>query len=165
VNELDRKLMGYFAMRDGKTTTSPMAGIFGPKVMIVNESAGSGGDAMPWYFRREGIGKLVGTRTWGGLVGIWNYPPLIDGGVVTAPRGALYGLQGEWEVENVGISPDVEVELDPKLVRAGHDPQLERAVQVALEELAKSPLPVHKRPQYPNYHRSGGSPTTSAGQK
>jgi tricorn protease len=165
IDALRRPVMSYVATREGEEMASPAAAIYGPKVMIVNESAGSGGDAMPWYFRREGIGKLVGTRTWGGLVGIWNYPSLIDGGYVTAPRGALYGLKGDWEVENVGISPDVEVELDPKLVRAGHDPQLERAVQVALEELAKSPLPVHKRPPYPNYHRSGGSPTTSAGQQ
>src|SRR4030095_3989830 len=104
------RVMRYGATREGEEMASPAPAIYGPKVMIVNESAGSGGDAMPWYFRREGIGKLVGTRTWGGLVGCWHYPSLIDGGHVTAPRGALYGLQGEWEVENVGISPDVEVD-------------------------------------------------------
>jgi tricorn protease len=141
---------------------SPAASIYGPKVMIINESAGSGGDAMPWYFRRAGIGKLVGTRTWGGLVGIWSYPALMDGGFVTAPRGALYGLEGKWEVENVGISPDVEVELDPALARQGRDPQLERAVQVAMEELGKTPLPTHARPPYPNYHKSGTTPVAAS---
>ena len=81
--------------------------------MIVNEFAGSGGDAMPWYFRKAGIGPLVGNRTWGGLVGIYDYPQLIDGGGVTAPRVAIYGLKGDWEVENHGITPDVEVDMDP----------------------------------------------------
>jgi len=133
--------------------------------MIINESAGSGGDAMPWYFRRAGIGKLVGARTWGGLVGIRNYPPLPAGGRVSAPRGAIYGLQGQWEVENVGITPDVEVELDPKLARAGRDPQLERAVQVALEDLSKAPVPTHARPAFPNYHETGGTPAAPAGDR
>jgi tricorn protease len=162
IDALRRPVMSYVATREGEAMASPAAAIYGPKVMIINESAGSGGDAMPWYFRRAGIGKLVGTRTWGGLVGIWNYPALMDGGRVTAPRGGLYGLKGEWEVENVGISPDIEVELDPKLAREGRDPQLERAVQVAMEELSKTPVPTHPRPPYPKYHQTGGaSPTTS----
>ena len=109
---------------------------------------------MPWYFRKAGLGTLVGKRTWGGLVGIGGYPPLLDGGYVTAPRFALYGLEGTWEVENVGISPDVDVELDPGAWRQGHDAQLEKAVEVALSELEKHPRPVHKRPEYPNYHRT-----------
>jgi len=107
---------------------------------------------MPWYFRKAAIGTLVGTRTWGGLVGIWDYPELIDGGTVTAPRGAIYGLQGSWEVENRGITPDIEVEMDPALVRQGHDPQLEKAVDVILEQLKKNPPPTYKRPEYPSYH-------------
>ena len=86
--------------------------------MIVNEMAGSGGDALPWYFRKQKIGPLVGKRTWGGLVGIGDYPQLIDGGSVTAPVGALRP-DGEWEVENVGIAPDIEVDLDPAAVRQG----------------------------------------------
>jgi tricorn protease len=122
--------------------------------MIINEFAGSGGDAMPWYFRKAGIGPLVGTRTWGGLVGIGGYPQLMDGGFVTAPRWAIYGTKGEWEVENHGIAPDpgLEVELDPKLVRQGHDPQLEKAVEVTMEALKKNPPPAYKKPAYPNYH-------------
>src|SRR5256885_4865954 len=89
--------------------------------MIINEMSGSGGDALPWMFKQEGGGPLVGTRTWGGLGGIWNFPPLMDGGFVTAPRGAIYGLHGEWEVENRGIAPDIEVENDPASVAAGHE--------------------------------------------
>jgi tricorn protease len=121
--------------------------------MIINESAGSGGDALPWYFRKSALGPLVGKRTWGGLVGIGGYPALLDGGGITAPRIALYGLKGEWEVENIGIAPDVEVELDPEAWRQGHDLQLEKAVEIALAELAKHPLPQPARPAYPNYHR------------
>jgi len=107
---------------------------------------------MPWYFRKAGIGPLLGTRTWGGLVGIGGYPTLMDGGTVTAPRWAIYGTQGEWEVENKGIEPDITVELEPQLVRQGHDPQLEKAVEVVLQSLKEHPLPVYKQPPYPIYH-------------
>jgi tricorn protease len=124
--------------------------------MIINETAGSGGDALPWYFRKTGLGPLVGKRTWGGLVGIYGYPTLIDGGEVTAPRTAIYGLEGEWEVENHGIAPDYDVDMDPKLVREGHDPQLEKAIEVVLELLRKNPPPSYRRPAYPNYHTSDG---------
>ena len=145
--------MSLMTTREGEDQSSPGGAIYGPKVLITNEFAGSGGDAMPWYFRKAGIGPLIGTRTWGGLVGIYDYPQLIDGGFVTAPRIAIYGLKGEWEVENRGIQPDIEVEMDPKLVREGHDPQLEKAVEVIMELLKKNPVPVHERPAYPNYHQ------------
>ncbi len=152
IDLMRRPVMSRIAGRDGEDQTSPGAAIFGPKVMIVNEMAGSGGDAMPWYFRKAGIGPLVGTRTWGGLIGIFGYPPLVDGGGVTAPRVALYGLDGDWEVENRGITPDVEVEFDPKAWRAGRDPQLEKAVELVMEALKKSPLPSYKRPPYPKHN-------------
>ncbi|HEY3817824.1 MAG TPA: PDZ domain-containing protein [Polyangiaceae bacterium] len=143
-------LMGAMT-REGEDVILPMQAIYGPKVMIANQMSGSGGDALPWLFKKAGIGPLVGMRTWGGLVGIGGYPRLIDGGGVTAPRWALYGTKGEFEVENHGIAPDVEVEQDPALVRKGHDPQLERAVQLALDALAKTPPPKLTRPAYPNY--------------
>jgi tricorn protease len=152
VDYLRRPLMNFVMTREGETYSEPQEAIYGPKTMIINEFAGSGGDALPWYFRKAGIGPLVGMRTWGGLVGIGGYPRLIDGGYVTAPRWAIYGTEGQWEVENHGIAPDVEVDLDPKLVREGHDPQLERAVQLTLESLKEHPLPAYKRPEYPNYH-------------
>ncbi len=146
VNELDRKPMGYFAQRDGKIVTSPAAGLFGPKVMLINESAGSGGDALPYYFHLRKIGTLVGTRTWGGLVGTLGVPPTIDGGGITAPSLAFYSLEGRWAVENEGIKPDVTVEYTASDVLKGHDPQLERAVQEALRQLEQSPTRKMPRP-------------------
>ena len=107
---------------------------------------------MPWLFRRAGVGQLVGKRTWGGLVGIYDYPVLMDGGQVTAPRVAFWSPDGSWDVENHGVAPDVEVEMDPQLWRQGHDPQLEKAVEVVMEQLKKSPPPKSKMPAYPNYH-------------
>ena len=139
VNELDRRLMGFFARRDGKPSPSPAAGIYGPKVMIINESAGSGGDALPYYFKQRKLGPLVGTRTWGGLVGTLQIPATIDGGGITAPSLAFYDMTGRWAVENEGVAPDIEVENTPAAVIAGHDPQLERAVQEALKLLEQSP--------------------------
>jgi len=120
--------------------------------MLMNQFAGSGGDALPWYFRKLGIGPLVGERTWGGLIGIGGYPPLLDGGYVMAPRWAIYGLKGEFEVENHGVAPDIEVFMDPKMVREGHDPQLEKAVETVMELLKEHPLPEYKKPPYPDYH-------------
>jgi tricorn protease len=153
---LNRKLMSAAANRIGSDLVQPQ-GIFGPKVMIINERAGSGGDAMPWYFKRAGVGKLIGTRTWGGLVGMAGGPPLMDGGFVGAPSSGIYNpLTGEWEVENIGVPPDIEVEQDPALVRKGRDPQLEKAVEVALEELKKNPPAVLRRPAFPNYNRPAG---------
>ena len=151
---LKRPLLSYWHTREGEDFTTPFAAIFGPKAMIINEFAGSGGDALPWMFRRAGVGTLIGKRTWGGLVGIYDYPPLIDGGSVTAPRLAFWNPDGKWDVENNGVAPDIEVELDPKAVREGHDPQLEKAVEVVLESLKKNPLPKHQRPAFPNYHKN-----------
>src|SRR5262249_11047485 len=133
-NELDRKLMGYFAMRDGQPSTSPIAGIYGPKVMIINESAGSGGDALPYYFRLRKIGPLVGTRTWGGLVGTLVIPATIDGGGITAPSLAFYNLKGKWARTNTGGAPDIEEEYTPPQTPQGRDPQPEGGVQEALKQ-------------------------------
>lgn len=146
VNELDRKLMGYFATRAGKPYSSPAAGIWGPKVMIINESAGSGGDALPYYFQLRKIGPLVGTRTWGGLVGTIGVPQTIDGGGITAPNLSFYDLMGHWAVENEGVTPDIPVAYTPAEVIAGHDPQLERAVAEALRLLEQSPVKAVDRP-------------------
>lgn len=146
VNELDRKLMGYFALRDGTPSTSPIAGIYGPKVMLINESAGSGGDALPYMFRLRKIGPLIGTRTWGGLVGTLGIPATIDGGGITAPSLAFYNLKGEWDVENIGVAPDIEVEYTAADVLKGRDPQLERAVQEALRLLELNPVRRVPRP-------------------
>ena len=156
VNVLGQKHLSNAIERDGEPVHDPQGAIFGPKAMIINQSAGSGGDAMPWYFRKAGLGPLVGVRTWGGLVGIGGYPTLIDGGRVTAPRYAIYGLNGDWEVEGRGVAPDVEVEELPKDVAAGHDLQLEKAVAIVLQQLKEHPVPTSPLPPYPNYHKSDG---------
>jgi len=153
IDLLERPLRNCVVSREGENYCSPLAQIYGPKTMIINEMAGSGGDALPWMFRQDKLGPLVGVRTWGGLVGIGGYPSLLDGGGVTAPRAALYGLHGEWEVENRGIAPDIEVENDPASVAAGHDPQLEKAIQVTMEALKKNPMKMPEHPAYPDYQK------------
>jgi tricorn protease len=142
IEVLQRDYDGYFNNREGdkKPFTNPMAGIWGPKVMIVNEMAGSGGDLMPYMFRRRKIGPLVGTRTWGGLVHTADTPPFIDGGSMIAPRGGFFTREGKWAVENEGVPADVEVENYPKEVIAGKDPQLERAVEEAMKLLKANPV-------------------------
>ena len=161
VDWLKRPLLAAAMTREGKDAYIPQA-VFGPKVMLINEYAGSGGDALPWMFRRLGTGPLIGTRTWGGLIGIGGYPSLIDGGGVTAPRYGIYNPEtGEFDVENTGVTPDIVVEFDPALWRLGHDPQLEKGVATALEELKAHPAPEIKRPKYPVYNwpavRSGAA--------
>jgi tricorn protease len=152
VDYLRRPLLNKVMTREGKDQWEPAGAIYGPKVMIVNQFAGSGGDALPWYFRKLAIGPIVGEKTWGGLIGIGGYPPLLDNGYVMAPRWAIYGLKGEWEVENHGIKPDIEVTMDPKAVREGHDPQLEKAVETVMELLKQHPIPDYSKPAYPDYH-------------
>jgi tricorn protease len=110
---------------------------------------------MPWYFREAQLGPLVGKRTWGGLVGIGGIPLLMDGGQVTSPSFGFFNPQGQWDVENHGVPPDYEVDMEPKPVSEGHDPQLEKAVSLALDELAKHPVPEPHKPEYPNYNRHG----------
>ncbi len=146
VDLMARPLMNYWATRDGKEFTTPTAQIFGPKVMIINEWAGSGGDALPYYFRFRKIGPLVGKRTWGGLVGHHGGCDLIDSGRITSPNLAFYDIDGNWDVENVGVAPDIEVEQTPALVIRGHDPQLERAVEEALRLLEQNPVKRTPRP-------------------
>jgi tricorn protease len=161
VDIMARQLMGYFNSKvgDHRPFLTPNAGIFGPKVMLINERAGSGGDLLPYLFNKMKIGPLVGTKTWGGLVGTWDTPPFVDGGRMVAPRGGFYDVDGNWAVEGVGISPDIAVEQTPAEVIKGRDPQLERAVQEALTllktqnvELKPEPAPPvkYKRPAKKN---------------
>jgi tricorn protease len=143
----------WVTSRYGDDTPIPAGAIYGPKAMLINEYAGSGGDELPWLFRRFKVGPLVGKRTWGGLVGIGGYPALMDGGTVTAPRIALWTAEGEYAVENRGVPPDVEVDLSPSAWRAGHDTQLEMAVSMLMQTLAKNPTAAAKRPAYPTWAR------------
>ena len=138
-----------WATRYGADISTPFAAIQGPKVMLIDENAGSGGDLLPWMFHKFRIGPLIGKRTWGGLVGTLGYPPLMDGGRVTAPNIAIWTEDG-WVVENVGVPPDIEVEQWPADVIAGRDPQLEKAIEVILKELEKNPPKKLIRPPYPN---------------
>ncbi len=142
IDVLQRSFDGYFnnVAGDRYPFTSPAAGIWGPKVMVINEMAGSGGDFMPWMFHYRKVGVLVGKRTWGGLVHTADTPPFVDGGSMIAPRGGFFDRDGHWAVENVGTPPDVDVENWPKDVIAGHDPQLERAVVEALRMLQEKPV-------------------------
>jgi tricorn protease len=151
VDILARELHGYFnnPVAERRPFTTPQAGIWGPKVMIINEMAGSGGDLMPYMFRRMEIGPLVGKRTWGGLVGTWDTPPLLDGGSMIAPRGGFFDLDGEWSVENEGVAPDIEVEMTTREFAAGGDPQLERAVAEALRLLEQNPVVLKPEPPPP----------------
>ncbi|MEO7029243.1 MAG: PDZ domain-containing protein [Acidobacteriaceae bacterium] len=153
IEALLRQTTSYWAYRYGAIQKSTSASIPGPKVMIVNEVAGSGGDAMPWLFHMQKVGTLVGKRTWGGLVGIGAIPLLMDGGTVTSPSFGYFSPEGKWQIENHGTDPDVVVEQDPKAVSEGHDPQLEKAVSIAMQELAQHPVPEPAKPPYPNYHK------------
>ena len=147
IDILRRPLVSHWAMRYGADLKTPTASIQGPKVMIADETAGSGGDLLPWMFRKFNLGPIVGTRTWGGLVGILGFPEFIDGGGITAPNLAIWTENG-WVVENEGVPPDVEVEQTPADVIKGRDPQLEKAIALALDALKKSAPAEAKRPPY-----------------
>lgn len=156
VDILGRDYDGYFNNPVGARYpyTSPANGIWGPKVMIINEMAGSGGDLMPYMFKRRGIGPLIGMRTWGGLVATTDTPAFVDGGSMIAPRFGFFSRDGKFAVENEGVGPDIEVENWPKDVIAGHDPQLERAVQEALRLLKENPgNRMEKEPAPPTWGR------------
>lgn len=151
IDIMSRELFGYFNSKasDRRPWTTPMAGIWGPKVMIINERAGSGGDLLPYMFRMKKLGPLVGTRTWGGLVGTWDTPRFVDGGRMVAPRGGFFDIDGKWAVEGDGVAPDIEVIQDPKKVINGGDPQLERAVQEALRLLRGNEFQLKPEPKAP----------------
>jgi tricorn protease len=148
IDHLRRPFVSYWNMRYGDDIKTPGGSIQGPKVMLIDETAGSGGDLLPWMFRKFKLGPLVGKRTWGGLVGTLGFPSLMDGGRVTAPNLAIWTEDG-WVVENVGVPPDIEVEQWPADVIAGKDPQLEKAIEIIMEELRKNPPKRAKRPPYP----------------
>jgi len=149
IDILRRPYIAHWHTRHGADIKTPNASIQGPKVMLINELAGSGGDLLPYMFRKFKLGKLIGKRTWGGLVGNINHPPLMDGGSITAPNLGFWTEEEGWAVENEGVPPDIEVEEWPAEVNAGHDPQLEMAIKVIMEELAKNPPKTPKRPPYP----------------
>ncbi|GAB4376204.1 MAG: S41 family peptidase [Acidobacteriota bacterium] len=155
---LNRPITNYWARRDGRDWPWPPDAHHGPKVMLINGLAGSGGDAFPAYFRQAGLGKLVGTRTWGGLVGISGGPRLIDGHVVTIPSFAFYEKDGTWGIEGHGVDPDIEVIDDPAKMVDGSDPQLDAAIAEVLAEIERHPYVPPKRPEYPDRSGMGIAP-------
>jgi tricorn protease len=148
VELLDRKPLAFWAVRDGQNWQWPPMANFGPKVMLINGWSGSGGDAFPDYFRKAGLGPLIGSRTWGGLIGITGAPSLIDGGTVTVPTFRMYDPTGEWFKEGHGVDPDIDVPEDPAQLAKGVDVQLERAIQEVMKALAANPPVSPKQPAY-----------------
>lgn len=148
IDHLRRPYISHWATRYGNDFKTPSGSIDGPKVMLIDETAGSGGDMLPWMFNKLKLGTLVGRRTWGGLVGVLGFPVLMDGGSVSAPNLAIWTEDG-FIVENVGVPPDVEVEQLPADVIAGRDPQLEKAIEIALQQLETNPPKQYKKPAYP----------------
>jgi tricorn protease len=148
IDLLQRPFLSNWKLRYGKDIKSPSASIQGPKVMLIDETAGSGGDMLPWMFHKLNIGTIIGKRTWGGLVGILGFPEFIDGGSVTAPNLAIWTKDG-FIVENVGVPPDIEVDQLPSEVIKGVDPQLQKAIEVTLEQLKKNPVEVQQPPPFP----------------
>ncbi|WP_378184818.1 PDZ domain-containing protein [Aquimarina sp. W85] len=148
IDILKKPYQSHWNFRYGKDLKAPSGSIQGPKVMLIDETAGSGGDYLPWMFKKYGLGKVIGKTTWGGLVGILGYPEFIDGGSVTAPNVAFYNEDG-FRIENEGVAPDIEVEQWPKEVSEGKDPQLLKAIDVVLKELKENPTVYPQRPAYP----------------
>lgn len=149
VELLSRRVFNYYGVRDGRDWQTPFIAHHGPKAILANGWSGSGGDCFPFLFREAGLGPVIGTRTWGGLIGMTGAPQLIDGGSVTVPTFAIYNTKGEWIIEGRGVDPDIEVLDDPALLAAGGDPQLERAVAEVLKALEKNPATHPAKPAYP----------------
>ena len=147
---LNRKNLAYWAVRDGKDWQWPPVAHFGPEVMLINGWSGSGGDAFPDFFRKAGLGPLIGSRTWGGLIGMSGAPSLIDGGMVTTPSFRMYDPDGKWFKEGHGVDPDIKVPENYTELAKGIDNQLEKAIQVVNDELQKNPV---KKPQRPPYEK------------
>ena len=152
---LNRPVTNYWARRDGRDWSWPPDAHFGPKCMLINGMAGSGGDMFPALFRQNGLGKLIGTRTWGGLVGITGSPPLLDNAGVTVPSFAYYELDGTWGIEGHGVDPDIKVIDDPAKMQNGGDPQLDEAIDLMLKELEKGSFKAPQRPAYPDRSKMG----------
>ena len=150
---LDRKTLSYWNVNGLEPMQTPAVAHDGPKVMLINGYSSSGGDAFPYYFKKKGLGKLIGTRTWGGLVGISGNAQFVDGGSFSVPRFGIYDENGQWIIEGVGVSPDIEVVDRPEQLAKGIDPGIEKAVEVLLEELKQNPPKKVKAPTPPD--RSG----------
>ncbi len=150
VELMNRPVLSYWARRDFQSGQTPMIACPGPKVMLINGWSGSGGDAFPYYFKEEKVGKLIGKRTWGGLIGYGDNPQPIDGGFLSAPSFGIWDTTGNWTVEGYGVDPDYEVTDNPAELAKGNDQQLEKAIEVIKEELEKNPPKDLHKPKYPD---------------
>ena len=148
-----RQPRNYWATRDGHSWRTPWLCHPGPQVLLENEHAGSGGDSFPWLWRKFGLGPIIGTRTWGGLIGISGNPGLVDGTGFSVPTFGIYELDGTWAVEGHGIDPDYPVVNDPTTLSNGQDKQMDTAIEVLLKEIAAHPFKEPAKPPYPD--RSG----------
>jgi tricorn protease len=147
---LARKTLNYWARRGLEINPDPGVAHDGPKAMLINGYSSSGGDAFPYYFKKKKLGLLIGTRTWGGLIGLSGNPDLVDGGSISVPTFGFVDSDGKWAVEGEGISPDIEVIDRPELVAAGRDPSIEKAVEVLLEQLRQNPRRKVEMPAEPD---------------
>jgi tricorn protease len=150
IEYFSRKTIAWWARRGIESMRTPGFAHDGPKAMLVNSYSSSGGDALPYFFRLNGLGPIIGTRTWGGLIGLSGGPSLVDGGAVQVPAFRIYDREGSWVVENEGVAPDIEVFDDAGSRIKGGDPSLEKGVEVLLKELEKSAPKEPKRPVPPD---------------
>lgn len=153
INLLDRKTLTFWHRNHMQPNRAPGIAHDGPKVMLINGYSSSGGDAFPYFFRKLNLGKLIGTRTWGGLVGISGNARLVDGGYISVPRFGIFDENSEWIIEGIGVYPDIEVVDRPEQLAKGIDPSIEKAVEVLLKELKDNPMKRVKTPAPPD--RSG----------
>ncbi len=147
---LDRKTLSYWNVNGLNPMKTPAVAHDGPKVMLINGYSSSGGDAFPYYFKKKGLGTLIGTRTWGGLVGISGNAQFVDGGSFSVPRFGVYDENGKWIIEGVGVSPDIEVVDRPDELAKGIDPGIEKAAEVLLKELKENPVKKVTAPKPPD---------------
>jgi tricorn protease len=150
LQRLARRPLSYWTRRYSDDQLTPVYANRAHMVFLTNRQAGSGGDEIVYEFRRKAMGPIVGTRTWGGLVGVSMFIRLMDGSFLTAPDYRMYTPEGKWEVENEGVSPDIEVELDPAEIQRGHDAQLAKGIELLLRKLEEDPLPEISHPPFPS---------------
>lgn len=160
LERLRRVLVGMSTSRNGGNSTEPPQVFTGYMATLINGFSASDGDIFPYFFRKYGLGELIGERTWGGVRGITGNPGIMDGGYIYPPQFSIYNLDSEWNIEKYGVPPDIEVDNLPTKVVEGHDPQLEKAVEVLMQKIKNNPESKHLElppkppynPPYPKKH-------------
>jgi tricorn protease len=149
LNRMDSPVLFYWTRRYSQDYATPLVATRAHKAMLTNRQAGSGGDMLPAEFQLKKMGPVIGTRTWGGLVGVSMFTPLVDGGAFTAPDYRVYSTDGKWVIENQGVEPDITADLDPAEMAKGYDAQLMKAVEYLMKKIAEEPRPAPQRPPFP----------------